>query len=161
MYTQDDYNDICRMLKKRWWITTIPAVVVLAAAIVIFVYGQLNRSDTLWMVTSALTLLGGGYFLFFYGVYVRPVRIYKRHLTYMLHGRMRQTTGVYKAFSEDVSDREGLQCHAMLINVGDKDDPEDDRLFYYDVHKERPAIPFGTSITVHSNDKMVSAIDIL
>ena len=88
------------------------------------------------------------------------MRIYRKHLTYMLNGRMRVTTGVFKSFSEDVSDREGLDCYAMLINVGDKDDPEDDRLFYYDVHKPAPEMPLGTMITVHSNDKMVSAIEL-
>lgn len=159
MYTQDDYKAVCRMLKKRWWLTAIPSVAVLAAAIVIFVYGQLNRNDQLWMLTAALTVLGGGYFLLFYGVYVRPVRIYKKHIQYMLGGRMRQTTGVFKSFSEDMSVREGLECYAMMINVGEKDDPEDDRLFYYDVHKSKPEMPLGTRITVHSNDKMVSAIE--
>lgn len=160
MYTQDDFKLVCRMLKKRWWLTAIPAVVILAAAIAIFVYGQLNRNDSLWMLTAVLTVLGGGCFLFLYGVYVRPVRIYRRHLTYMLDGRMRVTTGVFKSFSEDVSDRDGLECHAMMINVGDKDDPEDDRLFYFDAHKAKPEMPFGCRVTVRSNDKMVSAIEL-
>ena len=160
LYSQDDLNNVCKMLKKRWWVTSVPAVAILSAAIAIFVYGQLNRNDTLWMLTAALTVLGGGFFCFFYGVYVRPVRIYRKHLTYMLGGRMRSTTGVYKSFAEDKSDREGLECYAMLINVGDKDDPEDDRLFYYDAHKAKPSVPFGTRITVQSNDKMVSAIEL-
>lgn len=160
MYTQDDYNVVCRMLKKRWWLTALPAALLLIAAVAVFVYGQLNRNDVLWKLTVLLTVIGGGYFLFLYGVYVRPVRIYRKHLTYMLNGRMRVTTGVFKSFSEDVSDREGLDCYAMLINVGGKDDPEDDRLFYYDVHKPAPEMPLGTMITVHSNDKMVSAIEL-
>jgi len=156
MYTQDDYKAVTRMLQKRWWVVALPAAALLAAAIAIFVHGQLSRNDTLWMVTTALTIVGGAYFLFMYGVYVRPVSVYRRHLNYMLNGRMRVTTGVFKSFSEDVSDREGLDCYAMMLNVGDKDDPEDDRLFYYDAYKAKPEVPFGALVTVHSNDKMVS-----
>ena len=158
MYTQEDQKAINSMLHKRWLVTLIPSVFMLAIGIVIFVYGQLNRNDVLWMATVALTLLGGGYFLFFYGVYVRPARIYRKHVMYMLNGRMRETTGVFKSFSEDVSDREGLECHAMLLNIGEKDDPEDDRLFYYDVYKDRPAFTLGERVTVLSNDKMVSSM---
>ena len=158
MYTQEDWNDVLTMVKKRWLVTIIPAALVMAAAIAIFVYGRIQRSDTIWMITSALTVLGGGYFVFFYGVYVRPALIYRKHLTYMLAGRMRETTGVFKSFSEDVSDREGLECHAMMLNIGEKDDPEDDRLFYYDAYKPRPNFAIGERVTVKSNDKMVSSM---
>lgn len=160
MYTQDDLTNVNRMLKKRWCLAAIPSALVLIGAVILFVVGQLQRSEQLWKLTSALTLLGGGYFLFFYGVSVRPALIYRKHLRYMLTGRKRTTTGIFKSFSEDVSDREGLECHAMMINIGEKDDPEDDRLFYYDVYKERPSMPLGTRITVESNDKMVCDIQL-
>ena len=74
------------------------------------------------------------------------------------HRRKRTTTGVYKFFSEDIYDRDGLECHSMLINIGEKNDPEDDRLFYYDAYKPAPAFEMGEKITVISNDKMVSSI---
>lgn len=158
MYTQDDLTSINHMLKRRWCLAVIPAALVVAAAVAIFVIGQLGRSEQLWKLTTALTLVGGAYFLFFYGVSVRPALIYRKHLRYMLTGRKRTTTGIFKSFSEDVSDRDGLECHAMMINIGEKDDPEDDRLFYYDIYKERPSMPLGTLITVESNDKMVCGI---
>lgn len=158
MYTEQDWKDINAMLRKRWLITAVPAVILLAAAIWVFVYGRMQRSDSIWKITSLLTIVGGGYFLFFYGVYVRPAAIYRKHLTYMMQGRMRVTTGVFKSFSEDVYDREGLECHAMLVNIGEKNDPEDDRLFYYDAYKPAPAFELGEKITVKSNDKMVSSI---
>ena len=158
MYSEQDWNEINVMIRKRWIAAIVPAAAALIAAVIIFVYGQLGRSDTLWMVTAALTLLGGGYFLFSLGVSVRPARIYRKHVQYMLTGRMRVTTGVFKSFSEDVCDREGLECFAMLVNIGEKNDPEDDRLFYYDAYKPRPAFELGERITVESNDKMVSSI---
>ena len=158
MYTQEDMNKVERLLKKRWRVAAIPAVLLLAAGIALFVLGRINRSDTLWMVTAALTVLGGGYFLFLYGVGVKPARVYRRHVDYMLNGRMRETTGVLKSFSDAISDREGLECHAMMLNVGEKDDPEDDRLFYFDALKPWPGWPLGTRLTVKSNDKMVASI---
>lgn len=159
MYSQSDLDNIQKMLQKRWKVTTLPAVLIIAIAIAVFVYGQLSRSDSLWMLTAALTILGGGYFLFFFGVYVRPVRIYRTHVNYMLQGRKRITTGVFKSFSRDVSDRDGVECYAMMLNVGDTDDPEDDRLFYYDVYKPLPDCPIGSRVTVHSNDKMVALFE--
>ena len=56
MYTEKELQAVSQMKKKRWWITLIPMVAALAAAIVIFVYGQVNRSDTLWGWTAALTV---------------------------------------------------------------------------------------------------------
>ena len=55
MYTEKELQAVSQMKKKRWWIALIPMVAALAAAIVIFVYGQVNRSDTLWRWTAALT----------------------------------------------------------------------------------------------------------
>ena len=158
MYTQEDLQEIGGMLRKRWRIAWVPAALIVALAVAVFVCGQLSRSDRLWMLTAFLTIVGVGYFLFIYGVMIRPARIYRTHVTYMLTGRMRTTTGVLKSFSQEVSDREGLECHAMMINVGEKDDPEDDRLFYVDIYKPFD-VPLGTRITVYSNDKMVSSFE--
>jgi hypothetical protein len=43
-----------------------------------------------------------------------------------------------------------------MINVGDKDDGKDDRLFYFDALKEWPDIPLGSRITIQHNDILVS-----
>jgi len=77
MYSEKDWAEINALIKKRCLVTLFPSGIILAAAITIFVYGQLNRSEHLWMLTSALTILGGGYLLFFYGVFVRPALIYR------------------------------------------------------------------------------------
>lgn len=159
MYTQEDFEQIKAMVKKRWLVAACPAAAIVLAGIVLFVLGRIARSSSMWILTAALTVIGGGYFLFFYGVYVRPARVYRTHVDYMLNGRMRETTGRFKSFSEEISDREGMECHAMLLNVGEKDDPEDDRLFYYDALKARPEMPLGTKVTVRSNDKMVASIE--
>lgn len=159
MYTQQDWLEIDRLVHKRWRVAVTPAVLLLFSAIAVFVYGQLNRSDTLWQLTAVLTILGGASYFFLYGLYVRPARQYRAHVDYMLHGRLRATTGVLKSFSEDISDREGVECHAVLINIGEKDDPEDDRLFYYDTYKPRPEVSIGARVTVQSNDRMIASME--
>lgn len=159
MYSEKDLKEINALIQKRWLITLLPSVIALAAAIAIFVYGQLNRSEHLWMLTSFLTLLAGGYFLFFFGNYVRPALIYRRNLRFLLNGRKRVTTGIFKEISEDVSDHDGMEVYAMLLNVGERNDPEDDRLFYYDAYKPLPAMPIGTRVTVQSNDRLVSSME--
>jgi len=159
MYSEKDWAEINALIKKRCLVTLFPSGIILAAAITIFVYGQLNRSEHLWMLTSALTILGGGYLLFFYGVFVRPALIYRRNLRYLLSGRKRITTGIFKEFSEDVYDRDGMEVYAMLVNVGERNDPEDDRLFYYDAYKPLPAMPIGTRVTVCSNDRLVASME--
>ena len=160
MYSEKDWKEINDLLKKRLWITLVPGCILLAVAVWIFVYGQLNRSETLWMLTSFLSILGGGYLLFFFGVYVRPALVYRRNLRYLLTGRKRTTTGIFKEFSEDVCDREGMEVYAMLINVGQRNDTEDDRLFYYDAYKPLPEMPLGSRVTVQSNDKLVSSMEL-
>ena len=159
MYSDKDWAEINAALKKRWLFTLVPSGALISIAIAIFVYGQMNRSEYLWMLTSALTILGGGYFLFFFGHSVRPTLIYRRNLRYLLNGRKRVTTGIFKEFSEDITDRDGMEVYAMLVNVGERNDPEDDRLFYYDAYKPLPAMPIGTRVTVYSNDKLVSSME--
>lgn len=161
MYTQEELEQAGGMLRKRWWITALPPALVMIAGIVLFVLGRLERSSQMWMVTAALWAVGGAYFLFFYGVYVRPLRLYHTHIHYMLNGRKRETTGVLKSFSEEVNDKEGLDCYPMLLNIGERDDLEDDRLFYFDAHKPKPDMPLGTRVTVISNDKMVADMKVV
>ena len=159
MYSDKDLQEINALIKKRLLLTLVPALTILTIAVVIFVYGQLNRSEHLWMVTSALSLIGGCGLLFLYGVYLRPAFIYRRNLRFLLTGRKRVTTGIFKEISEDVFDRDGMEVFSMLINVGERNDPEDDRLFYYDAYKPLPAMPIGTRVTVTSNDRLVSSME--
>lgn len=158
MYTQTEFEQVKSMLKKRWWITALPTVLIGIAAIVLFVVGRLERSSQMWMVTAALTVVAGVYFLFLYGVYVHPMHLYQKHIYYMLNGRKRETTGVLKSFAEDATDKEGLDCYALLVNIGERGDLEDDRLFYFDAHKQKPDMQPGTRVTVISNDTMVADI---
>ena len=157
MYTDADLTNARKQRAFRLRVAVIPAAVFVAAAVGLFIYGQNIRSDSLWMITVALTILGGCSFLFLYGLSVRPMRMYELHVEQMLHGRKRETTGILKSFGDQVCEKNCVDCYPMMLNIGRKDDGKDDRLFYFDVHKERPNIPIGTVMTVESNDMMVAA----
>lgn len=157
MYSEEDLLRARQQRASRVRAAVIPAAVALAAAIALFVYGQIIRSDQLWMVTVALTIAGCCYFLFLYGVSIHPMRMYELHIRMMLHGKKRETTGILKSFGEKCCEKNGVDCYPMVLNVGEKNDGKDDRLFYFDAHREKPAIAPGTSMTVESNDMMVAA----
>ena len=157
MYTPEDEAQARRIWRRRLLISLAPAAAGLGLGVGLFAAGCALRSDTLWMATAALTVLGGGAFLFLFGVWARPARDYLRHVGLMLRGRKRETVGVLTRFSPELCERDGLWCHAMMINLGSGEE-EDDRLFYYDDEKPAPTMPVGTRVRVESNDKMVSGI---
>lgn len=157
MYTEADRVEAKRQLSRRRLLVYLPCGVALAVTIALFVILQQRRLDWSWALAAGLTILFGSLLIFFCGVYVRPMALYSKHIGYMLDGRKRETTGIFKSF-DDAEDRDGLECHAMLLNVGDRDDPEDDRLFYYDAFKPKPDVALGERVTVFSNDKMVAGL---
>lgn len=158
MYTRQEQQQADKQAKQRLLTVFLPAAVVFAVAVTIFVIGRLGRNEDAWKLPAALTLLAGVYAVFFYGVYAKPMLSYRKHLNYMLDGRHREATGYLTQFSENLSERNGVECHAIMINVGEKDDREDDRLYYYDVKKLPVAFELGEKITVVSNDMMVAEL---
>ena len=158
MYTRQDQQQAARQTQQRMLTAFVPAAAILVVAVILFIIGRQNRSEDMWKVTAALTVLAGAYATFFYGVYAKPMRDYRNHINYMLDGRLRETTGYLIDFSENLSERNGVDCHALMINVGEKDDREDDRLFYYDVKKLPLSVEMGRKVTIVSNDRMVSDI---
>ncbi len=158
MYTESEFTEVKRRLRARGWRVGGPAAGRLAAAIATDFYFHGLRNESGWVWTGLLTVLSGAFFLFFYGVTIRPVLLYKRHVERMLHGRLRETTGILREIDEEPKAKDGLDCISLLGNVGDKADPEDDRLFYFDMQKGKPDVPLGTRVLVRSNDRMVSSI---
>lgn len=161
MYFQTDLDEVQRQLKKVRLIALIPAVLLLAIGIAIFVVGRLNRSDSAWMLTALFTILGGGCYLFVYGLSIKPAKAYRALIRDMMHGRLRQTEGIFKSFAPETCDREGLPFHALLLNVGDRDDGEDDRLFYWDAQKPMPQAELGSHVRIFSNDNRISRMELL
>ena len=108
--------------------------------------------------SALFTILGGAYCIFFYGVYLGPLRKYKKHLDYMFDGRKRVTDGILKEISETLLDRDGIDCYSVMINIGEKDDPEDERLFYLDAYKSMSDFHIGDRVKIESNDRMIASV---
>ncbi len=158
MYREADRAQVQKELQKRWLITALPAGLLAAAAIAVFVLCQIRRQEWGWIAAAAGTILAGGYFIFLHGVYLRPMMLYHVHVGYMLDGRKRETEGVLQAVSDAPAERDGLDCYALIINVGERNDPEDERLLYYDALKGKPALAPGARVRALSNDKMIAEI---
>jgi hypothetical protein len=159
LYTQADRDAATAERTKRLLVVLVPTVILLLAAIASFVWFRLNRDTSGWIWTALITILGGAYFIFLYGVYLRPVSLYKRHVDYMLDGRKRETVGYLRSIDAEALDHDGLDCRSVTVNVGEKNAPEDDRSFYLDALKPVPELPVGTRVRVLSNDRMVAGLE--
>lgn len=150
MYTEQDYQDIRGQIRQRSFALGIPAVLLLAGVIVSFVF----RVKPL---TMGLSVLLGVFCIFGYGMLLYPVIAYGRHLDEVLHGRVRSTTGAFKEMEEQAVMRDGVKYYPMMLSVGDMENPEDDRLFYYDANLPRPDWKVGEMLTVTAHDKALGA----
>ncbi|MBR0407643.1 MAG: hypothetical protein IJI53_06375 [Clostridia bacterium] len=150
MYTEQDYSDICAQIKQRRLALAIPMAMLLAGVIVSFVF------RIKWL-TTALSLLLGAALVFCQGMLISPLTAYRRHLDEVLHGRTRTTTGAFKEMEEVAVMRDGVKYYPMMLSVGNMDDPEDDRLFYYDANLPRPDWKNGDMLTVTAHDKSLGA----
>ena len=150
MYTEQDFMDIRAQLRKRLLLVSLPSLVLLAGIIVSFIF-------RIKALTMALSLVLGAGLIFSYSMLIYPVYAYKRHLNNVLHGRTRTLTGAFKEMEEGDVIREGVHYYPMLLNVGDMQSPEDDRLFYFDANLPRPNWQAGEMLTIISHDKAVGA----
>ena len=150
MYTEQDYQDIRGQIRQRSFALGIPAVLLLAGVIASFVF----RVKPL---TMGLSVLLGVFCIFGYGMLLYPVIAYGRHLDEVLHGRVRSTTGAFKEMEEQAVLRDGVKYYPMMLSVGDMENPEDDRLFYYDANLPRPDWKVGEMLTVTAHDKALGA----
>ena len=150
LYTEQDFMDIKRQLRRRAAALAGLSALLLAAVIASF---ALRR----YWLTVALTALLSMLIVFVYDLLIRPVAAYQRHLDQVLHGRVRTATGIVKRVEEKTVMRDGVRFYPVLLNVGPKSEETDDRLFYFDANLPLPAWQIGESITVTAHDKAIGA----
>ncbi len=150
MYTEQDYQDIQAQYKRRLLTVVIPAAVLAAGAI-------LCLDRRLILPGAALTLVCGVMCIFCLEMLVLPVKRYRQHLDNVLHGKVRTTTGTFKEMEEKAVPREGVKYYPLMLSVGNPQNPEDDRLFYYDANLPRPDWKEGETLTVTAHDKAIGA----
>jgi len=159
LYSQADKDAAATKAHRRAWVVWLPTAAFVALAIATFILYRSRHDESGWILSALFTILGGGYCIFFYGVYLGPVLKYKKHIGYMLDGRRRATEGYLKEISDAVLDRDGVDCYSVIINIGEKDDPEDDRQFYLDAFKSMAGYHAGDHVRIQSNDRMIMGIE--
>ena len=152
MYTQQDYEKVHGQRTKRLWFLIVPMIFVLGGIIWSFI----ARIE--WL-TMTLTVLGGAVFIFVFCMFISPLIAYERHLQIALHGRTRVTKGTFKEMGDTDVLREGVRFYPLMISVGNPQDEEDDRLFYFDANLPRPDFKEGDSLTITAHDKYMTAYE--
>lgn len=150
MYTEEDYRSISRQFRNRSLSLWIPLGVF---AVLIFVLAIRRVPEVFVMIA---TILAGGLAIFVFGLFIKPVLSYKRHMDNCLHGRTHDVTGAFKEMGEETVDKDGVRFWPMILNVGNMEDEEDDRLLYYDANLPRPGFVRGQMLTVSAHDKAVA-----
>lgn len=150
VYTEQDFQDVKRQKNKRLLLFFIPAVLLAAGVIMSFIL-------RIKLLTMGLTIVLGAYCIFTFELYLAPVIAYGKHIDNALHGRTRSLTGAFKEIDQTSVVRDGVKYFPMLLSVGDMDDPEDDRLYYYDCNLPIPDWQAGEMLTVTAHDKALTA----
>ena len=159
LYTEADRQAATAEQRKRRLFALLPAALLAAGAVALFVVFRIRRDDTGWVWSALLTFAGGAYALFFGETYLRPASRYKQHIDYMLSGRLRETQGVLTYVDQTTQYKDGLDFIAITVNIGKAADPKDDRLFYIDALKGLPPVAIGERVKVYSNDGKVAGVE--
>ena len=154
MYTENDLNDAQKAVNRMSLLMYIPAAVLLIGAVVSFVF------RIKWL-TILLSVLCGGWMVFAHQMYVIPRKGYMEHIRSALRVARKETEGYYLRMEETPVERNSVMFYAFYLNVGEKQDPEDDRLFYFDALRPLPDWKSGDRVLVRSYDKFVSSYEIL
>lgn len=106
------------------------------------------------IITIGVTLLWGVIIIFFWSMKMTPLMSYRRYLKECYQGLSRYEEGVITQVDQQTTFRDGLSFYGMILNVGDLDNPEDERLLYWDPQLGEPPVKEGDRVRVraHGND---------
>lgn len=106
------------------------------------------------IVTIAITLVWGAIVIFFWGMKLTPLLCYRRFLREIRGGLSRDVEGVVTELDDTPAFRDGISFYRMIVNVGDLNEPEDERMLYWDAQLGKPTMAVGDRICVraHGND---------
>ncbi len=157
MYTENELHSIEQKLKKRAILIIIPGVVLTGLFVYAFIQ-HMNRNDSLvWLGYLSAALLAF-MLIFCDGLFVAPLRAYKRLLKDVLYGRTRELKGYFKSLDATPCMRDNVSFYPLIVSENDLNNEEDDRLFYLDTLKPCPQLNPGDAMTVVSNDKRIANI---
>lgn len=151
IYSEQDHSVITGQLKKRWLITAIPCVLLLA----VLVYSLIIRQE--WLTTTC-TILIGGILIAGYDLFIKPIACYRRHLSDVLYGRARESTLPFLAVSEDINLVDGVAYRSVTCQDVDGKGRLYERLFYFDAAKAFPDFQAGDMLRIIHHDLVIADI---
>ena len=150
MYDNNDFIAAQQAAKKAKLLMLLPAILLFGVTIWSFVV----RIKWLTILLSSLT---GCWIIFVHQMLYVPKKAYREHVRSALHVSRKECDGHYLRMENTPVERNNVMFYAFYLNVGEKQDPEDDRLFYFDAHKPLPDWHTGDMLHIVSYDKFVSA----
>lgn len=100
----------------------------------------------------AITIVFGGAIIFIWSMKLSPPLAYRKFLRELGRGLSRYVEGEIVAVDEEVTFRDGLDFYAIMVNIGDVNDPEDDRRLYWDAQLGKPeALQIGDQVIMHAH----------
>lgn len=148
LYTPKDLEENARQLKAEWLRIALCSAPMLA----LLIFSLVRRME---IVTIVVTIVWGALLIFLCSLRLGPVYAYRRYLREVTTGLSRRTEGVVVSYAQDLTFKEGVEFHVLVVNVGQKGDEEDDRMFYYDHCKPQPQLSAGERVCVTSHSNFV------
>jgi len=146
-------------IKRALTILAIGTLIVVGLIVALLIWRDAthmnNANETpSQMLIIAVTLVWGALLIFFSGMKVSPLLHYRRYLREIHGGLSREVSGMLVRFEEDTTFRDGLSFYAMVVTIGDGNEPEDERLLYWDARLARPGVAVGDQVRIqaHGND---------
>lgn len=151
MYQEEELAALRQQIGKRRAMVFLPAAILAAGAVA----AAITRREGL---TDLLTILTGALLIFAWDLLLRPLQCYEKHVDQMLHGRLHEAEGVWNGLGEDVSLVDGVRYYPVTLTCEDEPGKPYERLLYYDVEKERPAVFRGQRVRVTYSDRQIAAV---
>ena len=151
MYTNESYQQNRDQLRSRTIACGLP---LLALFILMLVSFFLRWPEAVTVILCVLACSGA---ILLNGMLLSPIRAYGKHIAHALNGRTRQLQGVFVSMEDEAVGRDGVMFYPFVINVGDKGEEEDDRLYYMDANLPRPEWKQGDMLEITSYDNRVTS----
>ncbi len=154
MYEQSDLEKEQKAISRLMLLMLLPAAILLGGVVWSFVV------RIKWL-TILLSILTGSWIVFIFQNCIAPRRAYAGHIENALHHADKCTEGVYLRTEQTPVERNDVMYYAFYMNVGEKMEPEDDRLLYLDALRPLPDWRTGDRLRVRHYDKFVAGYEVL
>ena len=149
MYNDSDFQKAKNQTRLR-----VIGALLLAAAFFALVI-VLNRRSAQYAAMAA-GAVGFMVCYFLWSFKVSPWMKYNRFLREMRSGQKRRSECAFLYFTPETRYHDGVEVHEMIVTVGA--DEADERLYYWDADKPRPALKKGDRVTVESFGNFVVSL---